>query len=184
MQPVAVTPDREVPATYVGPLEPKYYCLAWNRKRLKYCRSRAGARTGHVGVGRCWVHDGGGETRVKHGLLRRPYQLRTPRLSELIEIHAADPAPLDLSTELALARALLQDWLDRDDGDPRDGMKLVEKVTQIVERIEGINSKNYITFGQLKRFLFMVKRVLELRVPDEAVRTQIFADLVSLRIPY
>jgi hypothetical protein len=40
-----VVDDRHVPTTHEGKLEPNYYCRAWNAKRLKYCRNRAGAGT-------------------------------------------------------------------------------------------------------------------------------------------
>jgi hypothetical protein len=179
----APDPAKFVPAVYSGSLEPMYYCRAWNPRREKYCRARAGAGTEHRGVGRCWIHDGGADKQVRHGLRRR-YQSKSTRVLEFIERQAADPAPLDLLPDLALARALLQEWLERDDTDPADGMKLVAEVTRIVERIEGINAKNYITYGQLKRFLFMVKQLLELHVSDEGLRRKIFGDLATLSIPY
>lgn len=55
---VVVASDRVVPDTYVGKLEPNYYCRGWNAKRQKYCRQRAGQKTDHVGVGRCKHHGG------------------------------------------------------------------------------------------------------------------------------
>src|SRR5687767_6947612 len=98
-----VAADRFVPDEYGEELEPNYYCRGRNAKRRKYCRSRAGARTEHPGIGRCWVHGGRDAHQVKHGMHRR-YQLKTPRLAELIDHHAQDPTPLDLSAELFLAR--------------------------------------------------------------------------------
>jgi hypothetical protein len=180
-----VHPDsyRYVPDKYEGKLEPNYYCRGWNAKREKYCRSLAGMGTDHPGVGRCKFHDGGGDARVKTGLHRR-YQFKTKKREARLEHHAADPSPLDLSAELALARTLLEEWLERKDTDPADGVTIVDRVTRIVERIEGINAKNYITYGQLKRYLWMQRQILELRVPDEEQRTAIFADLVGLRVPY
>jgi len=41
MQVLAVA-DRAIPATYVGPVEPNFYCRGWNAKRTKYCSARAG----------------------------------------------------------------------------------------------------------------------------------------------
>jgi hypothetical protein len=67
--PISLTPDpaKMVPTAYVGPLDPNYFCRAWNGKRFKYCRCRAGFRTSHVGVGRCWVHGGGQDQTVTTG---------------------------------------------------------------------------------------------------------------------
>jgi hypothetical protein len=172
-----------VPDSFQGKLEPNDFCRAWNSKRLKYCRSRAGWGTTHVGSGRCRIHDGGGDDRVKHGLHRR-YQFKTQKRTAGLEHQSADPTPLDLSAELALARTLLQEWLEKKDTDPADGMKLVSEVTRIVERIEGINAKNYITYAQLKRFLFMARQGIELLVPDEELRKKIFEYFVGLRVPY
>jgi len=64
-------PDRSVPETFAGKLEPNYYCRAWNPRRLKYCRAHAGAGTNHPGVGRCRHHDGGGDQKLRHGRDRR-----------------------------------------------------------------------------------------------------------------
>jgi hypothetical protein len=172
-----------VPDEYLGKLEPNAFCRAWNGKREKYCHSRAGWGTSHVGFGRCRIHDAGGDARVKTGLHRR-YQFKTKKRTERLDHHAADPSPLDLSAELALARTLLEEWLERKGTDPADGVTIVDRVTRIVERIEGINAKNQITYGQLKRFLWMTKQILELHIADAELRKKIFADLVALSVPY
>ncbi|HET8777967.1 MAG TPA: hypothetical protein VFN76_09940 [Candidatus Limnocylindria bacterium] len=106
-------PDRDLPATYVGKLEPNYYCRGWNEKRQKYCGARAGWSTDHPGVGRCRQHDGGGSKRVTHGQSRRYANIRSARLRHLIAEHAADPDPLNIEPELAAARALFQDFVER-----------------------------------------------------------------------
>jgi hypothetical protein len=103
--------SRDIPAKHTGVLAPNYYCRAWNAKRIKYCRARAGLGTDHPGVGRCKHH--GGNAPIAGGLRRR-YELRSsPRLNELIEQYQNDPEPLNVLSELAAARALMHDWLDR-----------------------------------------------------------------------
>lgn len=105
--------DRTLPAEFVGKIEPNYYCRAWNAKRVKYCRTRAGAGTAHPGVGRCSRHGGerkDGDARVKHG---GRSELRNDRIRELIEQHAADPELLDVSRTLATAKALMDDYIER-----------------------------------------------------------------------
>jgi hypothetical protein len=113
-----VVSDRDVPATFVGKLEPNYYCRGWNEKRKKYCHSRAGTGTTHPGVGRCRKHGGtvandGRQQRATHGRYRRYGGLNAPKLRALIEDFAADPAPFDVRPELDVARALFQDWIER-----------------------------------------------------------------------
>jgi hypothetical protein len=108
--PVAPSTDKTVPAEYVGVLEPNYYCRAWNSKegRKKYCRARAGARTDHVGVGRCYHHSG-----TKQSTSGRYSTLTNARVAPLVAAFMADPAPTDLAPEVALLRALVHDFVER-----------------------------------------------------------------------
>lgn len=105
--------DRDIPDAFVGKLAPNFFCRAWNAKRAKYCRARAGAGTSHAGAGRCRHHDGGGEDKLTHGQDRRYGGLQAPRIRELIAAFAEDPQPFDVRPELAAARALFVDWLER-----------------------------------------------------------------------
>jgi hypothetical protein len=87
-----VPADRVIPSTFVGKLEPNYYCRAWNEKRKKYCRARAGCPgTDHPGEGRCKHHDGG--ARVAQGDARPdaavPGIMNAPRIRELVEQYRA-----------------------------------------------------------------------------------------------
>lgn len=107
--------DRHIPDAFEGKLEPNYFCRAWNPRRSKYCRSRAGAGTDHSGVGRCRLHDGRGKELLKHGRNRRYESMRAPRLQALIAEHAENEEPLDILPELAAARALFQDFVERYD---------------------------------------------------------------------
>lgn len=102
---------RDVPTEHIGTIAPNHWCRAWNSKRAKYCRQRAGFGTDHVGSGRCKHH--GGSSRVTHGQYRRYDLSASPRLNELIEQYQNDPEPLNVMSELAAARALMHDWLDR-----------------------------------------------------------------------
>ncbi|HVX39599.1 MAG TPA: hypothetical protein VHB25_08500 [Gemmatimonadaceae bacterium] len=111
----AVVPaDRAVPSEFVGKLEANFYCRAWNAKRKKYCRQRAGQKTEHVGVGRCKHHDGGGDQKLQHGLSSR-YIVRSPRIGALLEDYKRDVDPLNVLDDLALARALVHDFVERYD---------------------------------------------------------------------
>lgn len=84
-------------------------CGARTRSR-GVCAHPAGWGTDHPGQGRCKLH--GGATPVRHG---RYSTIRREAIRELIEQHAADPDPLNLLPELAAARALFQDYVERYD---------------------------------------------------------------------
>jgi hypothetical protein len=65
-------------------------------------------RTPHLVQGRCWKH--GGLSPVKHG---RYSKLKHERLGDLIEKLDEDPDPLNILPELAIARALFVDFVQR-----------------------------------------------------------------------
>lgn len=102
--------SKHVPTEFAGKLEPNYWCRAWNEKRQKYCRARAGSGTDHVGQGRCRHHKGNAP--VKHGRYSR---VTRPRIRELLDAFENDDTPLDLLPELKLLRALTLDFVERYD---------------------------------------------------------------------
>lgn len=113
---------KETPvAKYLRKPEPPQYYLGRGEGVSKHCGARkkqgpglcarpAGWGTDHPGEGRCKLH--GGATPVKHG---RYSALRREALRDLIEKHEADPDPLNVLPELAAARALFQDFIERYD---------------------------------------------------------------------
>lgn len=74
------------------------------------CRKTAGWGTAHPGVGPCKLH--GGNNPIKHG---RYSTIKRESLREAIAEFAADPDPLDILPELAVARALMRDFIERYD---------------------------------------------------------------------
>jgi hypothetical protein len=84
-------------------------CGAKNRAG-KTCGHPAGYGTEHRGEGRCRFH--GGLTPIKSG---RYSKVSRKRVRELIEQYAQDPEPLNILPELAAARALFQDFIERYD---------------------------------------------------------------------
>jgi hypothetical protein len=88
---------------------PTTTCNAKNRKG-GLCHRPAGWGTPHPGQGRCKFH--GGLSLVRSG---RYSKITRPRYAELIAEHAADPDPLNILPELAAARALFQDFIERYD---------------------------------------------------------------------
>lgn len=87
---------------------PHATCGATTKRKGTPCSKPAGWRTDHAGVGRCYLH--GGATPVKHG---RYSTIKHERLRTLIEQHAAADDPLNILPELAAARALFQDFVER-----------------------------------------------------------------------
>lgn len=85
-------------------------CGARKKRTAGLCSKKAGWRTDHPGEGKCYLH--GGRSPIKHG---RYSKVTRPRIRDLIEAHAADPDPLNTLPELAAARALFQDFLERYD---------------------------------------------------------------------
>lgn len=99
-------------------LESDYYCRAIGRwgdmqgpdlaGKWKYCYARAGAGTNHVGHGRC-RHHGGSNPNVEN----RYSELLNDSIGEKLAKFLMDPNPLDLRAELAAARALFEDFVER-----------------------------------------------------------------------
>lgn len=82
----------------------------------KLCKNPAGHGTDHPGEGRCRRH--GGVTQVKGTRFEtgRYSDLRVrPRLKELIDKYAKEVDTSDLSHEITLLRALVQDYVERYD---------------------------------------------------------------------
>ncbi len=77
-----------------------------------FCRQKAGARTDHVGEGRCWLH--GGLTPARSGGRYSSITSR-PRIAELLAKFEGDPNPLDLAPEAILLRAMVLDFIERYD---------------------------------------------------------------------
>lgn len=74
----------------------------------EHCSKPAGNATDHPGTGRCSTH--GGKTPIKHG---RYSTVHHERVRDLYEQHKQSDDPLNLFDEMALARALLQDFIER-----------------------------------------------------------------------
>lgn len=139
-------------------------CGAKTRTTGKPCKKPQGWGTQHVGFGKCRLH--GGATPIKHGrysLVHR--QSLQAKVSEFL----ADPAPGDLSSELALTRALLQDYLNRFGEDvalPMTSIKhindMVEQIGKTVERISRILNQTALTQAEVQ--------VLQVTIADLLLR--------------
>lgn len=96
----------------VDPTDGGKFCGARKQGRPGFCRERAGARTDHVGEGRCWRH--GGATPARTGG-RYSGITKRQRISELLSTFEHDPDPMNLLPELAFLRATVLEFVERYD---------------------------------------------------------------------
>ena len=177
-------------------------CAALARQTGKPCGKVAGYGTDHLGSGNCKFH--GGRNVIKHG---RYSTMKREALRELIAQHEADPDPLNIFPELAAARALFQDYIERYDawaaaliawhesfesgkGTPKpvqildiaDAYRILSEVTKIAERIERVRAANAISRADLLRTMQEMGRVVERHVTDPAALNRIKDDWLSIKV--
>src|SRR5690606_32915420 len=153
-------------------------CGARTKADGTICQNPAGQGTDHPGQGRCHLH--GGATPIKHG---RYSKIKREALRDLIAEYEQDPDPLNLLPELATARALLQDFLDRNEAraeqeggaaelDVSAASRLLTDIASIVARIERIRSANAISRPELYRIMGEMGRVVERWIADETLDSE------------
>lgn len=156
-------------------------CPARSKRTRRQCGQFAGAGTDHPGVSVCRWH--GGASPIRHG---RYSKLPRKPLIELVESHLKDPKLLDLTREIAGARATLDLFIDRfgaslESGQDLDSARavaltiseLLERSSKIVERTERIAAQNAISQPELFRIMREMGRVVEQYVPGEETRKRI-----------
>ena len=115
------------------------------------CKQKAGWGTDHVGQGRCKLHGGNAGRPPIHGR----YSIRKKQLAEKHERFLDDPRPYDLTEELALTRALMENYLDRFDGmnmpanDIERVVAMVETISRVVQRIARILNDTALTQAEI-----------------------------------
>ena len=120
------------------------------------CKKRAGWGTPHVGEGKCRLHGGNAGRPAIHG--RYSVKRRTDLQDKITQFYN-DPAAGDLRSELALLRAILQDYLDKwvDSDDPAIAAAMtggvfgmVDQIGKLVERIAKILATTALTQAELQ----------------------------------
>lgn len=175
--------DKSIPAAFGKDVPPNYYCRGRNVKRQKYCRNRAGARTDHVGIGRCWMHGGRAQnaTAMKHG---RRAKIATPDLRKAIEEALKDPDPLDMRSTLATAKGILQHAINTY-GEKKSPVALadlnrsVDVVSKIALRIE--HARGAVPVERVRDYVRNIREVIDRVVVDEKLREKLFKELSGLR---
>lgn len=140
------------------------------------CQQPAGWGTQHVGNGRCKLHGGNAGAPIKTGR----YSIKRQELARKAQQFASDTTPGDLTGELVLMRALLQDYLDRfEDGTrlPFDDIErifgMVEAIGRLVERIAKILATTALTQVEVQRFEQAFLTELPKYVPEPTKRLEL-----------
>lgn len=178
--------------TYVGKLEPNFFCRGWNPKRKKYCMGRAGQGTDHSGEGRCKNH--GGSNQITHGRYSNIARGSLAEHVEQMELET-EAEQLDLMPEIRMLRAITAKyienydeildaflaWNDREYEEAREQerkpkpvpppkieetSKLLGEIGALVDRVHKQRSSNAISFPDFLRLMAAMSDVVANRVRD------------------
>ena len=146
-------------------------CGAKKRQGQGKCQQHKGWGTDHVGQGKCKLH--GGASPIKSG---RYSMIKRKTVRDLAAGFESDPDPLNLLPELAQARALYQDYIDRcelplnDDNhatwNPQNAAALLGEISRAAKRIEDVRAQNAISRRDFYRVMTEMGRIVDLCVKD------------------
>ena len=146
-------------------------CGAKKRQGQGTCTLHKGWGTDHVGQGKCKLH--GGASPIKSG---RYSTVRRISVRELAAKFENEPDPLDLLPELAQARALYQDYMDRCELPLTDvnratfnagnAAALLGEISRAAKRIEDVRAQNAISRRDFYRVMTEMGRIVDLVVKD------------------
>lgn len=175
-------------------------CGAKARSTGSPCRRPAGWGTDHNGQGRCRLH--GGASPVRHGTYST---VTRRRLGDLIRQHEEHPDSLHLHAELALLRALVEDYIERYDENAKalqawqrsggeapqrpkqvldllDAAQVIDRVGAMVQRIHAMEHTRAVSPKDLSRLLDHLVRVIRAHVHDEEILARIARDWNAFRL--
>ena len=146
------------------------------------CARPAGWGTEHVGSGKCKLHGGrspGGP--IVHGRYSLAHR---QSLAEKAQRFLNDPAPGDLTAELALLRALLDDYVSHfGEGIPMRAedvqfiASLIREVGAMVERVARILNRSALTAAEVRFLAVRMADILVTYVDDPHRRTAALDEL-------
>ena len=147
------------------------------------CKQPAGWGTEHVGRGRCKLHGGNAGRPVKHGR----YSVKARQgLEDKIRQYREDENPAEQWDELALLRALLQEWLDNLDALDEDTISVIldlqKEIRRTLDTINKIQTRTALTQAEVEYLQARVADVLKTHVPRERLSDAI-NDLKQLTSP-
>jgi hypothetical protein len=163
------------------------------------CKKVAGWGTDHLGQGRCRLH--GGATPIKSG---RYSKIKRDPIRKLIEGYETDPDPLNILPEIAAARALFQDFVERYDEwraallswhesysesakprmilDVADAHRLLAAIAKIAQQEKRLELDGAISQRDLLRVLTEMRAVVDREVADTTIRERILTAWNGIRL--
>ena len=169
-------------------LAEKYGICGAELKDGSPCLSRAGARTQHLGFGRCYRHDS--DHQVTHGR----YSKLRGKIADRYHRHKKGKNPLDITDEIAAMRALFETFIAdyeqiREDlrawnqaeqesdsagvSRPRrlpalrDGFEMLQGLSKVAQRQQQIDMEDAVSRRELRRVLQEFARVVEQEIPKD-----------------
>ena len=156
-------------------------CGATTRDGSK-CQRPAGWGTDRDG-GRCKQHGGSGGRPAKHG---RYAAERSEDLQEKIEEYRADDRPSEMWEELALLRAVLQQWLSDMDAVTEDNVSVLldlqDSIRRTLDSINKIQTRTALTAAEVDYLQARIADLFSEYVPPEK-RDDALSDLKQLTDP-
>jgi hypothetical protein len=147
------------------------------------CERPAGWGTDHAGEGRCKLHGGNAGRPVKHGR----YSVKAREgLEEKIRQYQEEENPAEQWDELALLRALLQEWLDDLDTLDEDTVSVIldlqTSIRRTLDTINKIQTRTALTQAEVEYLQARMADVLKTHVPKDR-RADALDDLKALTTP-
>ena len=159
-------------------------CTAKSKRTGERCKANA-----VQGYSVCRMHGAGSPHQGRPGgapPTTGRYSIKRAELARRAAEFQADPIPGDLTGELVLMRALLQEYLDRfGDSDrlPYDDIarifSMVEAISRLVERIAKILAATALTQAEVQYLQARIVDLLSTYVPDPSKRAEFAAELAS-----
>lgn len=153
-------------------------CAAKSKRTGERCKANAVS-----GYAVCRMHGAGSPHQGRPGgapITTGRYSIKRQELARKAQEFANDTTPGDLTGELVLMRALLQDYLDRfEDGTrlPFDDIErifgMVEAIGRLVERIAKILATTALTQVEVQRFEQAFLAELPKYVPESSKRVEL-----------
>ena len=157
------------------------------------CSKSAGANTAHSGFGACSLHGGNNFTTEANVMMKngKSAYMTQSRLAGRINSYLNEDAEMqyDLTQELAAMRAIFQEFLDNmnDPEDNRTGYNndiirasmLVGTISNTVEKISKINSRNTLTAAQAIYIRALIVDILVKYLKDPDERDRAVKELMS-----
>jgi hypothetical protein len=152
------------------------------------CSQVAGWGTAHPGTGRCKLHGGASPSgamspQFRHGRYSLSHR---ENMAMKAQQFINDPAPGDLTGELAILRALLQTYLDRFEHtnmtltDIQSVYGMIDSIGRMVERISKILNETALTQAELQVLQAVLADMLIRYIDDDDRRTEFMGELAAI----